>query len=78
MQILVVILSVFLAIFLLLGIILFAKLIIISKKIQAMTDRAEKTVNNVSDAVDSAVRFMAPAAIAKFVGEQIRKFTKNK
>ena len=43
-----------------------------------MTDRAEKTVNNVSDAVDSAVRFMAPAAIAKFVGEQIRKFTKNK
>lgn len=73
-EILVIILSVFLAIFLLLGIILLIYLIRLSAEIRRITESARRTVDNIEVAVAGATRFVSPAFAAAAIHKYIKKF----
>ena len=72
-EILVIILSSFLAIFLILGIILFIYLIILTRKIQKVADTAEKTVDNIESVVSGFSKMFSPI----FVAEMFKGFLKK-
>ena len=63
-QILVIILSTALAVFLVLAIILTAYLIAIAKKIKSVADTAERTAQHVEGFVGNLQRAVAPAAVS--------------
>ena len=78
MQILVIILSVFLAIFLLSGIILTIQLIRVTKQIRMIATTTQSAVDRVSTIASTAGKIISPAFIAKFVTDQFKKYNKSK
>lgn len=77
MQILVIILSVFLAIFLLSGIILTIQLIRVTKQIRMIATTTQSAVDRVSNLASTAGKIISPAFIAKFVTDQFKKYNKK-
>jgi pilus assembly protein TadC len=77
-EVLVVFLSVALAVFLALGIILVIYLIIIAKKINQVADSAKRTVDRVEGIASMASKAFAPAMISNFFFDTIAKFTKGR
>ena len=73
--ILVIILSVFLAIFLFLGVVLLIYLIRLTKEIRKVTDTAQRTVNHIETVVSGLSKLATPVVIADIVGNYVRKFT---
>ncbi|MEI7689580.1 MAG: hypothetical protein WCI79_01275 [Candidatus Saccharibacteria bacterium] len=76
-EVLVIILSVALAFFLVLGIILVVYLIKITRQIRRVTNSAERTVNNVESVVASAGKLISPVVIANMINKVINKFKKS-
>lgn len=72
-QILVIILSAALAIFLVLAIILTVNLIELSKKLNKIADSAEAVVDNVEQASNAIREYTAPAAILQQIIKTITK-----
>lgn len=80
--ILVIILSVMLAIFLGLGILLTVYLIKLVKNIKEISDKAKELVNDASSVASTMRKAAAPTVVAKFVADQIgnalKKHSKDK
>jgi hypothetical protein len=76
-DILVIMLSTFLAIFLLLGIIVLVYLVKLMKNAKEISDKAKTLVDDVSSAASTMKKAAAPAAVAKFVAQQISNATKK-
>jgi uncharacterized protein YoxC len=76
-QILVIILSIFLAIFLLRAIILTAKLIKISHQIKTVTDSAQRTADHIEKAVSGITRLTSPGLLIKELTKLFKKFKKR-
>lgn len=74
-EILVIFLSVALAIFLVLGIILVVTLIIIAQKIKHVAEAAEKGALGFAGIVATLQKAAAPAVVSRFVMEQINRLT---
>ena len=72
-EILVIILATALAISLVLGIVLLVILIRISRQIQAITNSAKLTVDNVQNIVANVGKAAAPAVTSRFIMEQIQR-----
>ena len=77
-EVLVIFLSVALAIFLVLGIILIIYLIVIAQKIKQVADSAERTVSHFEGVMATLQRAAAPAVITNFVMDTVAKFTKTR
>ena len=77
-EILVIILSIALAVFLVLGIVLTVYLIIIAKKIKRIADTAEQGVNGFVGMVANLQRMVAPAMVTRVFTEIIDRFTNNR
>lgn len=80
-QILLIILSSFLALFLLLGIILLAKLISLAKKMQVVAEKAHDVVDKVDDVSNMFKKTAGPMAVGKFfvnIAESVAKHKKEK
>jgi uncharacterized protein YoxC len=77
-EILVIILSITLAVFLILGIVLTIYLIKLTRDIRAITQSAERTVNNIESAVSGVARLTSPLFFAEMIARYIKKFTKSK
>lgn len=71
-QVLVIILSVFLALFLIVGIILVTLLIKVTKQIKSVTGAAERTALKFESVASNAAAFSSPVAIAKMVSSFIK------
>ncbi len=78
MEILVIILSIFLAFFLLAGIILAVLLIRITRQIKRVTNTAEKTAISLESFASNVNKVGSPMLIAKMVADQFKKYQKNK
>lgn len=76
-QILVIILSVTLTIFLIFAIVLFAYLIKLSRQIKRVTDSAEKTVDHIESAVAQAVKMSLPMYVSDLFSKIVNKFKKD-
>lgn len=74
---LVIILSTMLALFLLLSIILLARLIQISSKIKRITDQAEQAVDKVEEIASFFEKTATPIALMKLVANISEKFSKT-
>lgn len=74
-EVLVIFLSVALAVFLALAIVLTIYLIMIAKKIKRIADTAEEGVRGFAAAAVAVQRVIAPAAVTKFVSEIFNRFT---
>jgi len=77
-EILVVILSIFLAFFLILGIVLTIYLINLTRQIREVTKSAGRTVNNMESIVEKISNFTSPMIIAGMINKIIKKFKKDK
>jgi cell division protein FtsB len=77
MEILVIILSAFLALFLLIGIVLAVLLVRVTQQIRRVTTTAERTVNGLENVVASASKVTTPAMIAKVIMGQVSKRRKK-
>lgn len=77
MEILVIILSAFLAVFLLIGIILAVLLIKVTSQIKRVTTSAERTVNGLEGVVAGVGKVATPAMLAKMVLGQLNKRRKK-
>ena len=77
-EILVIILSVFLALFLVFGIILTIYLINLTRQIRKVTKSAERTVGNLESAVSGFTKVMSPIFVAEMVSKFIKKVKKNR
>ena len=75
-QVLVIILSVFLALFLLLGIVLLVLLIKVTKQIKSVAGAAERTALKFEGVASNFATFSSPFAIAKLVTSFIKKSKK--
>lgn len=76
-EILVIILSVTLAVFLVLGIVAMVYILKVVKNVKEMSDKASSAVDNVSNVAISIGKFVTPAAAGKFVVEAVQKLVKN-
>lgn len=76
MQILVVILSSALALFLVLAIVLVVLLIKVTRQIKTVTTTAQSTVEHINNLAMNASKVTSPALIAKFVMDQVKKARK--
>ncbi len=76
-EVLVIILSIVLVLFLIAGIILLIYLIRLSAEIRRIAASAQKTVDHIETAVAGATRIASPMFVAELVGRYIKKFTKN-
>lgn len=74
-EVLVIFLSVALAVFLALGIVLVVYLIVIAQKIKRIAETAEQGVQGVANIIGTLQKAAAPAIISRFVMEQINRFT---
>jgi hypothetical protein len=72
-QVLVIILSVFLALFLLLGIVLLAALIRITRQIKSVTSSAERTASHVERIVAGMSHITSPMMLFGLIKKMIRK-----
>lgn len=77
-EVLVIFLSVALAVFLALGIVLVIYLIIIAQKIKRFAETAEEGIRGFASMAATIQKFAAPAVISRFVMEQINRFTKKR
>lgn len=77
LEILVIILSTFLAIFLLIGIILAVLLVRVTRQIKRVTSSAERTVSGLEGVVANVGKFSSPALLAKMVLKQVNKRRKK-
>ena len=77
-EILVVILSVFLAIFLIVGTILAIYLIVLTHQIRKVTKSAERTVEDFGSVVSKVSKVVQPIFIAETINSFIKKFKKKK
>ena len=77
-EILVIILSVFLALFLVFGIILTFYLINLTRLIRKVTKSAERTVGNLESVVSGFTKVMSPIFVAEMVSKFIKKVKKNR
>ena len=77
-EILVIILSSFLALFLVLGIILTVYLIKLTHDIRALTNSAGRTVSTIGTAIAGATKLTSPLFIAQLVGRYLKKVSKSK
>ena len=75
-QVLVIILSVFLAIFLLLGIVLLALLIKVTRQIRSVAGAAERTALKVEGMATNIAAFSSPVAIVKMVSSFVKNLRK--
>ena len=73
MEILVVILSTFLAIFLLVGIVLTVLLVRVTQQIKRITGTAERTASSIESAVTNFTKVSSPLVIAKMVKDEFNK-----
>lgn len=76
-EILVIILSVVLAIFLIVGIVLLVYLIRLSAEIRKIATSASRTVDSIESAVSGASKWVSPVFMAELIGRYMRKFTKQ-
>jgi uncharacterized protein YoxC len=76
-EVLVIILSIVLVLFLIAGIILLIYLIRLSAEIRRIAASAQKTVDHIENAVAGASRIASPMFVAEIIGRYIKKFTKN-
>lgn len=76
-DILVIILSVTLAVFLILGIFVMAYLVKFSKNLKEISDKAKTLVDDASSVVGTMKKAAGPAVVAKFVADQISNAVKN-
>ncbi|MEO6109869.1 MAG: hypothetical protein ABIP50_02570 [Candidatus Saccharimonadales bacterium] len=76
-EVLVIILSIVLVIFLIAGIILLIYLIRLSAEIRRIAHSAQKTVDHIENAVEGAAKIASPMFIAEMIGRYIKKFTKT-
>lgn len=77
-EILVVILSVFLAIFLIVGTILAIYLIVLTRQIRKVTKSAERTVEDFGSVVSKVSKVVKPIFIAETINSFMKKFKKKK
>lgn len=77
MEILVIILSAFLALFLLIGIVLAVLLVRVTQQIKKVTMSAERTVSGIENVVAGVGKVTTPAMIAKIVLGQVNKRRKK-
>lgn len=77
-EILVIIVSSVLAIFLIVSIILAIYLIKLSAEIRRLTKTAQNTVDHIDSAVTGVSRLVSPMFVAELVGRYIKKFTNKK
>jgi len=77
-EILVIILSIALAVFLILGIILTIYLIDLTRQIRKVTKSAERTVDNLESVVSGFSTVMTPIFMAEMVSKFFKKFKKSK
>lgn len=76
--ILVIILSVFLAFFLIVGIILTIYLIRLTKEIRKIVHTTGQTVEHIGAAVSGFSRLSSPLFVADLIGKYIKKYTSSK
>jgi hypothetical protein len=77
-QVLVIILSTFLAIFLVLAIILTVIVIRITKQIKEITGSVQRTTNNVEKAVVGFTNVTSPVYLVKTLNKYIKQYKKSK
>ncbi len=77
MEILVIILAAFLALFLLVGIVLAVLLVRITQQIKRVTTSAERTVGNIEGVVAGVSKVTTPAMLAKLVFSEVNKRRKK-
>lgn len=77
MEILVIILSAFLALFLLIGIVLAVLLIKVTTQIKRVTTSAERTVGSLEGVVAGLGKVTTPAVLAKMILGQVNKRRKK-
>lgn len=77
-EILVIILSVTLTVFLIFAIILTVYLINLTRQIRKVTDSAERTVDNIESAVSHAVKVSFPVLFAGMIAKIFNKNNKEK
>ena len=73
LEILVIILSTALAVFLVLGIVLTVLLIRVTKQIESITHSAKSAVDNVQNLTANVTKVVAPAALLRVVKDLIKK-----
>lgn len=76
-DILVIILSTMLALFLLLSIIALVYIVKITKNIKEISDKAKSLVDNAESFAETMKKSAAPAVVAKFVAEQVSNAVKK-
>lgn len=77
-EILVIILSVFLAVFLALAIALAIYLIVLTRQIRRVTNKAEKAVNNIESVASGLSKVISPMFIVELVSSLVKKFNIKK
>lgn len=77
MQILVIILASFLALFLLLATVLVVLLIKVTKQIRSVTSTAQSAAEHLNSMAATASKVASPALLAKLVLSQVNKFRKE-
>jgi sensor domain CHASE-containing protein len=77
-EILVIILSVFLALFLILGITLMVYLINLTRQIRKVTNAAERTVGGFESLISKISKSISPIIVAETIAKYINKFKKEK
>lgn len=77
-EILVIIVSSVLAIFLIVGIVLGIYLVKLTGEIRRLTKSAQSTVSHIDSAVSGVGKFTSPLFVAKFVSTFIKKVTKKR
>lgn len=77
-EILVIILSIFLALFLILGIALLMYLIKLTKQIREVTKTAEHTMSSIDTVVSGAAKVVSPIFMAEMISKLVNKFKKEK
>ena len=76
-DILVIILSVTLAVFLILGIVVLIYLVKFMKNVKEISDKAKSLIDDASSVVGTVKKAAAPTMVAKFVADQISNAVKT-
>ena len=77
-EILIIILSVTLTFFLILGMVLFIYLIILTREIRKVTRSAERTVGNLESVVSGFSKIISPIFVAEMFSGFVKKFNSKK
>lgn len=77
-EVLVVILSVFLGLFLILAITLTIYLINLTRQIRKVTNAAERTVGNLESVISGITKVISPMVVAEMITKFVKKIKKSK